>query len=289
MASITDNIKEGLKYPFNDGNKVFYLGILYAIIGLIGFVANWVFGIGIVQFGRVMEHSNANSVWDLFSYFPSQNIIIPIILGIIALLILILTLGYEFRIINFSIKKRKDLPQFDNFKNMFCSGFKIFIVGILYMIIPVVLFILGFVMLTSSSIPLAIGLIVIFIAVILAIILGFIQVMAVNHVVAKDNLRAALDYNAILASINSVSWGSYIGIILLVSIISLILAIGVEIVFTLIGSFFAIFSFEASLIISLILLIISGLLLQSYLSIFCSRVFGSLYNEGQLDSNLDSN
>lgn len=35
MASITDYVKEGLKYPFNDIKKILSLGVLFTIINFL--------------------------------------------------------------------------------------------------------------------------------------------------------------------------------------------------------------------------------------------------------------
>ena len=41
MASITDYVKEGLKYPFNDYKKVLTFGIIFLISSLISFLMQY--------------------------------------------------------------------------------------------------------------------------------------------------------------------------------------------------------------------------------------------------------
>ena len=41
MSSITDVVKEGLKYPFNDGKKVLTLGVIFLISSLVSLLMQY--------------------------------------------------------------------------------------------------------------------------------------------------------------------------------------------------------------------------------------------------------
>jgi hypothetical protein len=107
--NITGIIRDALKYPLQDWKKILLLGIILLI---------------------------SSTLVDL-AIFVQNNIIIGII-TIVGLLLVLFVYGYSLRIINSSLAGNTELPDMNNWINMFISGVKVLIVGIVYFI-PIIL------------------------------------------------------------------------------------------------------------------------------------------------------
>lgn len=107
--NINEIIKDALKYPFSDWKKILILGIILLI---------------------------SSTVID--NILNLTNIVEMGLLGIIGLLFGLLAYGYAFRIIKSSFVNRMELPAFDDWAKMLMTGFKVLIVGIIFLI-PVIL------------------------------------------------------------------------------------------------------------------------------------------------------
>ncbi|AXV40498.1 DUF4013 domain-containing protein [Methanobacterium sp. BAmetb5] len=164
---------------------------------------------------------------DSISY-PSQDwkkVIILGILTIISILIIpvFLVMGYFFRILKSSIAGFDELPDFDEWGEMFIDGLKMFVVQFVYLLIPlIVIFIGAWASIASMSVTeagnlanptLAIGLIggTAIIGIILAILFELIGSIAVANMALNDSeFGAAFRFSEILEKISMIGWGKYI-------------------------------------------------------------------------------
>ena len=260
MVSITDCVVEGLKYPFNDVKKLLGFGVLCALMSALSTF------IGI-------KSVNPQSQMP-FSQLPAGDIYLIAGLTILSFIVTLFILGYQYDILKFSIDKKTDLPGFSDILGMFIKGIKCFIVTAAYNIIPVIVFVAGVVLVGNSSAVLAVTLI----TVILFIIAYFLLIMALNNMVAHDDIRKAFDFRQIIDNISNLGWGKYIGIILFACIVMMIISFAVSFVMGFISLGFAI-AINHAVTVAVIIAIIQGLFINSYMSLFFNRVCGSIYRE----------
>ena len=132
MASITDCVVEGLKYPFNDIKKLLGFGILFVIFDLI----TMAFTIKTVDVTRMIIHTlektNVTSSTLGYSHLPHWDIYLAIAMLIVGFIVSLFIMGYQYKIIGFSIDRKDDLPGFEDIVGMLIKGIKYFFVTILY-------------------------------------------------------------------------------------------------------------------------------------------------------------
>ena len=158
---------------------------------------------------------------------------------------------------------------------LFIRGIKYFIVTVAYNIIPMIVLFGGILLMGDSSALLA----VVIVSMVLFIIAYFLLIMALNNMIAHDNLKKAFDLREIIGNIANLGWGKYIGIILFTLIVYMIIMVAVSFILSLItGVFIATVSNQA-FIISIFVAVIEGLFADSYGAIFYNRVCGSIYRE----------
>ena len=183
-------------------------------------------------------------------------------------------MGYQYDVVRFSIEKKEDLPEFGDILSIFVNGIKILVVTVAYNIIPMVVLIIG-ILLTgdSSALP-----VIAVISAILFIIAFFLQIMAVNNMVANDSLKKAFDFGEITDKIANLGWGKYIGIVLFTIIIFMIVNVAAGFILSFLTALFA-RAFNQAIVVSAFIGILEGLFITSYTSVFYNRVCGSIYRE----------
>ena len=102
--------------------------------------------------------------------------------------------------------------------------------------------------------------------------------MALANMVDSNKFKKAFDLKEIIGKISDLGWMKYIGILLFTFIIYSIIMLALGIVLMPFTAFIAIATNQAVMLIA-ILSIIEGLFINSYISIFFNRVFGSVYTE----------
>lgn len=275
MASITDCVVEGLKYPFNDIKKLLGLGGLFALVSVLSL------GFSLKSFDvfrasvHLIEETNAHLSSLQFSQLPAGDIYIAIALAIVSLIVTLFIMGYQYDIIKFSIDKRKDLPGFGDIIGMFVKGVKYFIVSLAYNIIPIIVFVGGLALIQDSSAVLFVFLI----SMVLFIIAFFLLIMALNNMVAHDDIRKAFDFREIIDNIANLGWGKYIGIILFALIVYMIIMVAVSFILSIISMGFIAAISNQAIWVSAFIAIIEGLFVDSYGALFYNRVCGSIYRE----------
>ena len=260
MASITDCIVEGLKYPFNDIKKLLGFGVLCALMSALSTF------IGI---------KSNNSISQIpFTQLPAGDIYLVAGLAILSFIVTLFIWGYQYDIIKFSIDNKSDLPGFSDILGMFIKGIKYFIVTLAYIIIPIIVFIVGTVLAGNSTAAAAVTLIL----VVLLVIAYFLLIMALNNMIDHDDIRKAFDFRQITDNISNLGWGKYIGIILFTLIVMMIISVAVGFVMSIIGLGFEI-AINQVTVVSVVIAIIEGLFIDSYMGLFFNRVCGSVYRE----------
>ena len=278
MSSITDVVKEGLKYPFNDGKKVLTLGIILVVSSLVSlFMEYMVFD----NMQIMADAAPIDTVQAAIAALPPSNMALVVLSWIVSLIFALFCAGYLYNVIKYSIEKRSDLPGFSDIKGIFVNGIKTIIVQIAYMILPLILFFLGMMLAVNEAVSSSvntIGGIIIVIAMIFLIFAALVEIMAICNMVAKDDLKAAFDFKGILAQIKSIGWGRFIGIIIFAGIVIAIISIFFEIIFGAIATGLSIL-FGSALVLVLTKTILDSLLVSPYISIVLNRVYGSIYRE----------
>ena len=274
MASITDCVVEGLKYPFNDPKKLLGFGVLFALISAMSTIASFK-SMDVFRFSMdAVEKTNSTITHMSVSQLPAGDVYLIIGLAIVSLIVAFFIMGYQYNIIKFSIDKRNDLPGFDDILGMFTKGIKYFLVTLAYNVIAILVLAAGTFFIKDYVVFLFVLL-----AFILFIIANFLLVMALSNMIAYDSLKKAFDFREIIDNIANLGWGKYIGIIIFTAIVYMIIMVAVSFILGFITVLFAATINNQAFVISIVIAIIEGLLIDSYAAVFYHRVCGSIYRE----------
>jgi hypothetical protein len=160
--------------------------------------------------------------------YPSQDWKKVLILGILfitSFLIIpaFMVMGYFFRVLKGSLAGYDELPDFDEWGEMFIEGVKLFVVQFVYFLIPGIVILIGVWAsiasisvtdagtMTNPSLFLGIMGVTAIIGIILAIILGLIAIIAIaNMALNNGEFGAAFRFGEILEKISMIGWGKYI-------------------------------------------------------------------------------
>ena len=271
MASMTDLVTEGLKYPFNDVKRLLTFGVLFAIINIISF------GISeeMLAIVRIFNKTPGNSFLMKFPQLAGNNLYVILLLAIVSFIITLLIMGYQYNVTKFSIEQKEDLPGFQSVRNLPVNGVKYLIVTLAYNIIPMIVFVVG---IYTVGLYYNGDYLIVILSTILFVICNFLLIMALSNMISTDKLSDAFKMREIIDKISNLGWIRYIGIILFTLIVYGIILIALELVVTLITGVLAI-AIGNAMIISAITAIIEGLIISSYGCVFFARVSGSVYNE----------
>ncbi|EKQ52639.1 MAG: hypothetical protein B655_1719 [Methanobacterium sp. Maddingley MBC34] len=164
--------------------------------------------------------------------YPSQDWKKVIILGILILTSFLivpafLVMGYVFRALKWSVAGVDQLPEFDEWGEMFIDGLKIFVVELVYFIIPFTIIFLGIWASIGSmvawgasgndlmpgavfgALSLMWGLMVM--GLIVAVIFGlFFTIGIANMAYYNSEIGAAFRFSEMLDTINAIGWVDYI-------------------------------------------------------------------------------
>ncbi len=188
--------------------------------------------------------------------FPSKDnewilkILIGGIINIIPIVNLI-SFGYLLKVMKGSIDGKPGLPKWDDWGNLFMNGLIAAIIGLIYMIIPILIFLISGGSIVAAALSGDTGLLMgaiagamggILIALLLVLIFGFLLPMALSMYVRENNFGAALRFNEVISRIKSV-FGDYLTVYIVVIALFFILGVlnGIPVLGTLImifGSFY---------------------------------------------------
>ena len=274
MASITDCVVEGLKYPFRDVKKLLGVGVLFALLSALSTYAGFrSFGIFRASV-HIAEANNTGITHVPFSQLPAGDIYLVAVLAVLSLIISLVIMGYQYKVVKFSIDKADELPRFD-FPAILVDGVKYFIAALAYNAVPSIVLMVGMALAGQSSAwP-----VIIAISGILYIIANLLLIMALNNMIAHDSLKKAFDFSEIMANVSNLGWGKYVGIVIFTAIVMMIISVAVSFVLSLFSVIFAATINNQALAVSMAIAIIGGLFIDSYMSVFFSRVCGLIYRE----------
>ncbi|WP_405294734.1 DUF4013 domain-containing protein [Methanobrevibacter sp.] len=219
-----------------------------------------------------------------------------VILGVICLFSFLLLpafliTGYNYRVINTAvhgvINGRDPLPDFDDLISMFIDGVKVAIIQVLYLLVPVILF-LVFALISSqiggaaSSAIMIIGCIITFVAFVIAELM--VQ-MGICHMAYNEGaFSKAFAISELKEVIDEIGWfeciATYLGLIIITLVISFVVAAIIGIIFTAFGVSGAVLGVNPSgifLLGAFINMAVTLFIVGPYLSIFNSRSTGLLY------------
>ena len=275
MASITDCVVEGLKYPFNDIKKLLGFGILFVIFDLISMA----FTLKTVDVTKgiinTLEKTNVTASTLGYSHLPHGDVSLAIAMLIVGFIVLLFILGYQYNVIGFSIDRKDDLPGFDDILGMFIKGIKYLFVTIVYSIPSMVVLFLA-IMVTNNS---YVWPVLMIISVLLSLICYLILIMALNNMVAHDSLKKAFDFREIIGNISNLGWGKYIGTVAFTVIVFMIINLAIGVILSFFTVIFAAAINNQAIVISTVISVIEALFVTSYCSVFFNRVCGSIYRE----------
>lgn len=242
---IKEIIKDSIKYPFSDWKKVLILGIIVLFTTL-----NYTFqslGMGMVLLSN---------------------------LGIFGLVFGLFVYGYGIKILKSSLTGFAELPEFNNWFDIFIDGFKVIVVNVGYTI-PLILILffsgllLGFTagIMEIGNITSLLWVIIIMAFLYLIIIFPIFLVSLANMAFHNDDLGAAFNFREIFNKISSIGWGKFITWY----IITIIICLGLIFAWGVIGAIFNLISlkFAGTLL--------SQLILLPYLIVFVFRSVALIY------------
>lgn len=193
-----------------------------------------------------------------------------------------LAIGYAFRALKATIAGFDELPEFDEWGEMFIDGVKVFVVTIAYMIIPLIIIFAGIFFMGSygpilTNVPLLLqaGGSITIVGFILAIIFGLLLIIAIAHMAFNDSqLGAAFRISEILDVIADIGWVDYIIWYIVVIIVGGIIGFIASFVIGLISGLMGLI---VPLVGSAVSYILSSLFVQPYLNLFYFRALGLRY------------
>ena len=278
MASITDVVKEGLKYPFNDGKKVLTLGIIFLVSSLVSFAMEFL----VFDNMRILANmAPVDTAQAALSAIPPSSMALIVLSWIVTFVLMVFASGYIYDVIKYGIEGRSELPEFSDIKGLLVKGLRAFVVGLAYSILPMILFFLGLMLTVNESVGTsvnAIGGIILLLAIIFAIFASLMEVMALCNMIDKDEFAAAFRFKEILGLIKNLGWGRFIGILLFTVIAVMIITVFCGFIFGAIAGIVSMIVGSA-FVMALINMILNSLFINPYVSIAISRVYGSIYKE----------
>jgi len=158
------------------------------------------------------------------------NWILLIILNIIPIVNFIV-IGYMGKVLEVSPDSNEP-PKLENYGNLWIQGLKIAILSFIYMIVPVILFLIGLSLgLSNLLIPMGIskfrfgtGLILMLAAIIIAFFIAIVYAMGLAHMIKNKSFAKGFAFNEIINIIKAVGFGKYILWLISIFIIGVILA-----------------------------------------------------------------
>ncbi|MCL2157419.1 MAG: DUF4013 domain-containing protein [Methanobrevibacter sp.] len=248
---VVELFKDALTYPTKDFSKLLILGVL-------AFVATIPF------FVMVLPLFFGSDVTAL-----AGMAVIGLLGALLVLILDIIYAGYGLNIIKKTIALEEGLPEFD-WGQMIIDGIKVFILGIIYAIIPTILSaIIGFlgiglstfaISADSMSTFLVANFFVFFIIGIIYLIFGLLYIVALGRFAETDSLGAALNVMDVFDKIGQIGWGNYILWIIVLLILQFVL------------------NFVAGILLAIV---IGVIIVAPFFLMYYSRAIGLLYNESK--------
>ncbi|MDL2245987.1 DUF4013 domain-containing protein [Methanobrevibacter sp. OttesenSCG-928-K11] len=273
---ITEIFTDSLKYPTKNWKNFFILGILTLIVTALGLFPSII-------------GSDRNGLIS----------IVAIVCSILALIVGFIINGYILSNVKSSINLKDNIPDF-NINNNLIDGLKLLIINIVYgliflIIIMIITFFSGFLESIIDIISIAINnpganttqfltlipenvantfqngfLITGILGLIIGIIFALFYTISYVRLADSENIGIALNIKEIYGDIQKIGLGNYIIWIILYILISIVISLIMGIIFIILG-------FIPYISVALVI-IISALLFEPYVSLFSARAIGLLYS-----------
>lgn len=187
--------------------------------------------------------------------------------------------GLQYKIIEESLHsimlEQSKLSNLNNFKTLLKNGIKIFFVKFIYLIFPLVLFILT----VTGSIPRFAGLII---TGVLFVVLYAYCFIAIANMVYHDSFKKAFALNEISIVKNNIGWILLFGLLMIILFIFYGVTAFLDGFIIFLGNFININTilFDSFTVYKLLLLLISTLTVQPFIDILTARIAGVIYENG---------
>lgn len=248
-------IDDSVRYPFSDWKKILFLGI-FIVMGYLG---------PIILF--------------IGTFIGLKNLYITLPISIAAYVLFgFITNGYKFKIIQTSLEGLSELPDFNNWIDIFINGIKVSLVVAFYCIPAILIFIYTAISLLpilvshptiDAQIILSVlsGFILILVALLYLVIIMPLNYMAIAHMVHNNGkLSTAFRFGEILEKIGRIGWINLLVWYIVTGVIGIIIsAVG-----GVISTIFSILIPGAGLI-------ISSLIISPYSYMFLNRSIALCY------------
>lgn len=254
---ISEIIEDAFKYPLADFKKFLILGIPNLVIAIFAtlFISQ---GAGLSSLGDVSEEALLSS--PLFSTF----IVTFLLFVLISIICSIMMSGIGLSVIRQTIQLSDVMPDIQPVKN-FIDGIKSFIVSIVYVIVPVLVYII--IVSSAASLLGDNGAVIVFIILILFIIamifIGILLTVAYSRLAETNSISKAWDVTEVYETAKQIGILKIFGVIVICNVLLGVLS--------LIGVFIN--------IIPIIGTIIVLYLLYTYTQLVTYRAYGLLYRD----------
>ena len=254
---ISDIIEDSFKYPLADFKKFLILGIPNLVIAIFA-VLFIVQGVGLSSVANVSEEALLSS--PLFSTF-----IVTFLLFILVVLICsIMMSGIGLSVIRQTIQPSDIMPDIQPVKN-FTDGIKGFIVSFIYMIIPVLVYIIllsaVMALLGDNGAILVFVLLLLFIIAIIAV--GLLLIVALCRLAETNSISQALSITDIYETAKQIGILKIFGVIVICNVLLSLIS--------LVGTFINLIPIIGTIIVLYIL--------YTYIELVSYRAYGLLYRE----------
>ena len=195
----------------------------------------------------------------------------------ISMVIFPLWMGYQWKI----YQGESRAPVLNDWVGMFINGIKLTVVGIIYFLIPMIVFMVvggaGIFMGAATDNLGAGALIGILIGLVVFFIFSLIALMALIRFARTDNFGEAFNFSAIVAHIGKIGWVGYILALIILWVVVGAAALVFALVTSVISLILALIPF-VGWILALILDVILAILIGPFVGVFTTRYFTNIYD-----------
>ena len=175
--NLGDILSDAFQYPLSDFKQMLKLGLPYLVLTIFTIILNF-----------AIDNSSSSTI-----------IVLALLINVISIIATLIMWGVGLSVIRETIKSNNQLPELD-IKNNFIDGIKYAVVGMVYLVIPTVIMIIGALLLVLLAKNGAIiGAIIILIGVILAIFLSLLLTVAVCKLAETDDFGQVFDFKQVYA------------------------------------------------------------------------------------------
>lgn len=274
MADVVETITDAFKYPTTDIGKLLKYGIMVTIIAFFGLI---IFTTLLVTLGAIGSIPFVPAGVDVSSLIPTDILALIGALGIFSIIGVIVSIivsffmgGYQYRVFKQAVAGSSELPGYEGVGNLFVTGIKYFIVGVVYAIIPAIINSIG------GSIGGLSGAIIRIIGLIAGIIFTVLCYVAIAKMAKEDSFAAAFDFKAIFGKISEINWLAFIIVGIILGLIIIIVTLVAIVLAGFITAILAGLNGILGTIVGLILFLLITLLLLPYLTLVSTRAYAVL-------------